>query len=103
MKTIVLISAIAEWQGIKLLFPDEKIDHFPFGECFDAVINNRPISFLKSKGALAADWESAALAWVAQWDRVPLLILHAVSDLVGEHGGDAYGDIEIFNERAKLI
>ena len=207
MKTIILISAIAEWEGVKPLFPDVKIRHFPFGECFDTIINDEhisffhsgwgkiasagsmqyvidqynpdlivnlgtcggfegvvrqgdvilvdktyvydivelmgdldianyyassldlnwlaephphptrrgliasadsdlppeKISFLKSRGALAADWESAALAWVAQKNNARLLILRAVSDLVSEQGGEAYGDIEIFNNRAKDI
>lgn len=61
------------------------------------------IPFLKSKGALAADWESAAFAWVAGRNKARLLILRMVSDLVSEHGGEAYGDIEIFNERTKGI
>ena len=61
------------------------------------------IPFLKSKGAIAADWESAAFAWVANKNNARLLILRGVSDLVGEQGGEAYGDIEIFNQRAKIV
>lgn len=61
------------------------------------------IPFLKSKGAIAADWESAALAWVANKNNARLLILRGVSDMVGEQGGEAYGDIEIFNRRAKTV
>lgn len=45
---------------------------------------------LRSKGAIAADWESAALAWVAQRNNTRLLILRGVSDIVGKHGSDAY-------------
>lgn len=61
------------------------------------------IALLKSKGAIAADWESAALAWVAQKNNARLLILRGVSDMVSEQGGEAYGDIEIFNQRAKEV
>jgi adenosylhomocysteine nucleosidase len=61
------------------------------------------IPFLKTKGAIAADWESAALAWVANKNNARLLILRGVSDMVNEQGGEAYGDIEIFNQRAKDI
>jgi adenosylhomocysteine nucleosidase len=61
------------------------------------------IRFLKSKGALAADWESAALAWVAQKNQARLLILRGVSDMVSEQGGEAYNNIEIFKQRAKGI
>ena len=207
MKIVVLISAIAEWNAVKALFPDSKIRRFPFGECFDMVIQDEHISFfhsgwgkiasagsmqyvidkyspdlivnlgtcggfedavklgdiilvdktyvydivelmgdldivsyyassldlswlaepypfpaqrgmiasadsdlppgklpfLKSLGAIAADWESAALAWVAQRNNARLLILRGVSDMVSEEGGEAYNNIEIFNERAKGI
>jgi adenosylhomocysteine nucleosidase len=207
MKIIVLISAIAEWNAIKPLFSDARIRHFPFGECFDILMQDEHISFfhsgwgkiasagsmqyvldqyspdlvvnlgtcggfegavkqgeiilvdktyvydivelmgdldivsyyassldlswlaepypfpvrrgliasadsdlppgkipfLKSQGAIAADWESAALAWVAARNKARLLILRGVSDLVGEAGGEAYNNIEMFNQRAKGI
>jgi len=207
MKIIVIVSAIAEWNGVKPLFPDSKIERFPFGETFnvtldawhlelfhtgwgkiasagamqylidhyspDLIVNlgtcggfeglveqgeiilvdqtyvydivelmgdldiatyyassldlswipepyphptrrgmiasadsdlpPQKIPFLKQKGALAADWESAALAWVAQRNNARLLILRGVSDMVSEDGGEAYNNIEIFNERAAEI
>lgn len=207
MKTVVIISAIAEWRGVKPLFPESKIEAFPYGECFPANIAGREIQFfhsgwgkiasaatmqylvdhyqpdlvvnlgtcggfegvvnrgdvilveqtivydivelmgdldiatyyassldlgwladpqphlarraliasadsdlppgkiplLKSKGAVAADWESAALAWVARKNNARLLILRAVSDIVNEKEGEAYDNIEVFNERAKEI
>jgi adenosylhomocysteine nucleosidase len=207
MKIVVLISAIAEWTAIKPLFSDAKIRRFPFGECFDILLQDEHISFfhsgwgkiasagsmqyvidhyspdlivnlgtcggfegvvsqgdiilveqtyvydivelmgdldivsyyatsldltwlsepypfpvrrgliasadsdlppgkipfLKSHGAIAADWESAALAWVAQHNKARLLILRGVSDMVSEDGGEAYNNIEVFNERARGI
>jgi adenosylhomocysteine nucleosidase len=207
MKTVVLISAIAEWVAVKPLFPRAKIEHFPFGECFTIPMQDEQISFfhsgwgkissagsmqyvidhhapdlivnlgtcggfegsvdqgdiilvdktyvydivelmgdldvvsyygssldlswlaepypfpairgmiasadsdlppsripfLKSLGAIAADWESAALAWVAGRNQRRLLILRGVSDMVSEEGGEAYDNIEMFNERAKGI
>src|SRR5678815_860287 len=207
MKIVVLISAIAEWNAVKPLFADAKIRQFPFGECFDIMLQDEHISFfhsgwgkiasagsmqyvldqyspdlvvnlgtcggfegavnqgdiilvdrtyvydivelmgdldivsyyassldlswlaepypypvrrgiiasadsdlppgkipfLKSKGALAADWESAAFAWVAQKHNTRLLILRGVSDMVSEEGGEAYNNIEIFNQRASEI
>lgn len=69
----------------------------------DSDIQPEKIPLLKSKGALAADWESAALAWVARKNNARLLILRMVSDLVSENGGEAYGDITIFKERSKQI
>lgn len=49
--------------------------------------------------AIAADWESAAIAWVARRNGARLLILRGVSDLVGEDGGEAYGDYALFAHR----
>jgi adenosylhomocysteine nucleosidase len=69
----------------------------------DSDLPPEKIPFLSSKGALAADWESAAFAWVAKRNNARLLILRMVSDIVSDQGGEAYGDIEIFNERAKGI
>ena len=69
----------------------------------DSDLPPEKIPLLKSKGALAADWESAALAWVAQKNNARLLILRGVSDMVSEGGGEAYNNIEIFNQRARGI
>lgn len=207
MKTVILISAIAEWNAVKPLFPNANIEVFPYGECFhasvvhhdlrifhsgwgkiasagaiqyiidlyspDLIINlgtcggfeglvalgdvilvertyiydivelmgdldvtsyyassldlswlaepypyparrgliasadsdlpPEKIPFLRSLGVIAADWESAALAWVAQKNKARLLILRAVSDMISEQGGEAYGHTEIFHERAREI
>jgi adenosylhomocysteine nucleosidase len=53
--------------------------------------------------AVAADWESGAIAWVAQKSKQRLLILRAVSDLVGDDGDDVYGEYELFTVRAREI
>jgi len=207
MKIALIISANAEWAGVKSLFPAVALEHFLYGECFQVSIDNLPVTFfhagwgktasasalqyiidkhtpdlvvnlgtcggfagtvnqgdvilvertfmydivelmsdvevsdyyassidlswlaepypyparrgviasadsdllpnkiplLKAHGAIAADWESAALAWVARKNNTRLLILRAVSDLVNEEGGEAYDHVEIFNERAKEI
>jgi len=50
-------------------------------------------------GAVAADWESGAIAWVTRRNDTRCLILRGVSDLVGEDGGEAYeGGIAVFYE-----
>ncbi|MBN2117958.1 MAG: hypothetical protein JW730_15380 [Anaerolineales bacterium] len=207
MKTTVLVSAIAEWNAVKSLFPRAKLRRFPFGECFDIVLQDEHISFfhsgwgkiasagsiqyvidryspdlivnlgtcggfagdvsqgeivlvektyvydivelmgdpdvisyyassldlswlaepypfpvrrgtlasadsdllparipsLRSLGAIAADWESGALAWVAARSHARLLILRGVSDVVSQEGSEAYNNIELFNERARGI
>jgi len=38
-------------------------------------------------GAIAGDWESGAVAWVASKNETPCLILRGVTDLVGENYG----------------
>jgi adenosylhomocysteine nucleosidase len=54
-------------------------------------------------GAVAADWESGAIAWVAQKNRIKCLILRGVTDLVSPSGGEAYGNIELFHENTKSV
>ena len=207
MKIFIIISANAEWEGVKLLFPHIAMHRYPYGEYFQVTLNDMPVTFfhtgwgktasagalqhildvhtpdlvvnlgtcggfkgivdqgdvilvertfmydivelmgamdvsdyyassldlswlaepypfparrgviasadsdlpphtipfLRLHGAIAADWESAALAWVAGKNNARLLILRAVSDLVSEEGGEVYDNIEVFNERAKTI
>lgn len=69
----------------------------------DADLLPEKISFLRSKGALAADWESASLAWVAQKNKARLLILRMVSDVVGASGGEVYGDMASYQNRTRSI
>jgi adenosylhomocysteine nucleosidase len=54
-------------------------------------------------GAVAADWESGAIAWVAKKNGVRCLILRGVTDLVSADGGEAYGNIEVFHENTRKI
>ena len=207
MNIVIIISANAEWEGIKPLFPDSRIEQYLYGECFQALISAQPVTFfhtgwgkaasagalqhiidrynpdlvinlgtcggfagvvdqgdlilvertfmydivelmdsadvldyyassldlswlaepqpfptcrgliasadsdllpnkipfLKSHGVIAADWESAALAWVARKNNTRLLILRMVSDLVSAEGGEVYGDIEVFKQRTREI
>lgn len=58
---------------------------------------------VKKYGAVAADWESGAIAWVADKNRKRLLILRGVTDLVGTDGGEAYGDYELYMDRTREI
>ena len=47
-------------------------------------------------GAVAGDWESGAIAFVAARSQARLLILRGVTDLVGPAGGEAYGSLDFF-------
>ena len=50
-------------------------------------------------GAVAGDWESGSIAWVAARNNTPCLILRGVTDLVGQGGGEAYdGNVHVFVE-----
>ena len=54
-------------------------------------------------GAKVGDWESAGIAYVCNKNKVHLLILRGVSDLVGPDGGDAYGSRVTWIEAAEKI
>ncbi len=54
-------------------------------------------------GAIAGDWESGAIAYVAVRNDVRCLILRGVSDLVGSGGGEAYGKMDVFVENTNRI
>jgi adenosylhomocysteine nucleosidase len=68
----------------------------------DIVAGDIPM-LIQRYGAVAADWESGAIAWVAQRNGIRLLILRGVSDLVGSDGGEAYGDYELFIRRTREV
>jgi adenosylhomocysteine nucleosidase len=70
----------------------------------DRDIQPGEISMLVEKyGAVAADWESGTLAWVCARNGVKCLILRGVTDLVGEEGGEAYGDYGLFVEKTREV
>lgn len=62
------------------------------------------IPFLKEKfSAVAGDWESGAIAWVAHKNKVRCLILRGVSDVVDASGSETYGNVDAFTQGARLI
>jgi adenosylhomocysteine nucleosidase len=68
----------------------------------DIVVSDIPMLVQKYK-AVAADWESGAIAWVANKNRVRCLILRGVTDLVGSGGGEAYGNFDLFQQRTNEV
>ena len=68
----------------------------------DIVVEDIP-SLISKYDAIAADWESGAIAWVAKKNSQRLLILRGVTDLVGGDGGEVYGDYELYLSRTKEI
>jgi adenosylhomocysteine nucleosidase len=57
----------------------------------------------KEYGAIAGDWESGAIAYTAQRNKKKILILRGVTDLVSNHGGEAYGNFDLFVERTDTV
>jgi len=53
-------------------------------------------------GAVAADWESGAIAWTARRNEIRCLILRGVSDVVDPFGGEIY-DSDEFHRRADAV
>lgn len=68
----------------------------------DIVVEDIPM-LIEKYDAVAADWESGAIAWVAKKNGTRLLILRGVTDLVGGDGGEAYGNIALFHTRTKEV
>ena len=58
---------------------------------------------IKKYNAVAADWESGAIAWVSQKNGIKCLILRGVTDLVSTEAGEAYGDYDLFSQRTKEV
>ena len=54
-------------------------------------------------GAVAADWESGAIAWVCQKNSVRCLIIRGVTDLVDSLSGEAYGHFDVFADGTRLV
>jgi adenosylhomocysteine nucleosidase len=102
---------------------DEHIDHYSTRINLDWLGDNTPIPVCRTLlvsgdrdlvteelpylrehfGAVAGDWESGAIAWVAARNHTPLLILRGVTDLVWETGGEAYGNIEVFTKACRPV
>jgi adenosylhomocysteine nucleosidase len=53
--------------------------------------------------AVAGDWESGAIAFVAARNSTRLLILRGVSDLVSPAGSEAYGNLQYFSDATRAI
>jgi adenosylhomocysteine nucleosidase len=69
----------------------------------DRDVAQSAIKELRTKyGAVAADWESGSIAWVAHRNNTKVLILRGVSDIVSETQAPAYGDPVHFEEGVQL-
>ncbi len=68
----------------------------------DLIIEEIP-ELKRRYGAVAGDWESGAIAWVAARNGTRLLILRGVTDLVGSGGGEAYANIQVFEQGTERV
>lgn len=71
----------------------------------DEDIDPQKVNLLVDKfKVVAADWESAAIAWTAQRNGIQCMILRGVSDVVSAEGGEIYHDGAVgFDDRARGI
>jgi adenosylhomocysteine nucleosidase len=68
----------------------------------DILASDIPL-LVEKYAAVAADWESGAIAWVAKRNDVRCLILRGVTDLVSINGGEAYANNAIFHENTRKV
>src|SRR5258706_5654899 len=45
MKIAIVISANAEWAAVKPVYPNVRIEHYAYGECFQMVLDDMPITY----------------------------------------------------------
>ncbi len=89
------------WLGA--VYPQQVVRSLLVSADRDLLIEDLP-QLVERYGAVAGDWESGAIAWVANQNHTPCLILRGVSDLVGKRGGEAYaGNIQVFRDNADQI
>jgi adenosylhomocysteine nucleosidase len=70
----------------------------------DRDLDPAEIPFLRETyHAVAADWESGAIAHVCRRNNVPVTILRGVSDLVSVHNGEAYDVAGLFRQRTEVV
>ncbi|GAP10036.1 nucleoside phosphorylase [Bellilinea caldifistulae] len=70
----------------------------------DRDLNPAEIPLLTEKfNGIAGDWESGAIAWVAQRNHTPCLILRGVTDLVDDCDGEAYGRWDVFAQATRNV
>jgi adenosylhomocysteine nucleosidase len=70
----------------------------------DRDLRTDEIGYLKNEyHAVAGDWETGAIAYVAQRNNKKILILRGVTDLVGSQKAEAYGNIDLFVQRTDTV
>lgn len=89
-----------DWLGNNLPFPVKRLT------LHSADRDIRPIDvagILKDFGAVAADWESGAFAWVCARNGVDWLVLRAVTDLVSAGEAEALDNVDLWRQRTGQV
>lgn len=64
----------------------------------DRDVVSEDLKQLAQHQAVAADWESGAIAWTAKRNEVPVIIARGVSDMISEHEAEAFNNLAVFEE-----
>lgn len=86
--------------------PEELLEHTRRARLVSADQDIQPQNYeriAEEFGAIAADWESAAFAWVAERNGMPWLALRGVSDLVSRTEAESAGNLALWQARTEQI
>lgn len=69
----------------------------------DRDVVSEDLKQLTQHQAVAADWESGAIAWTAKRNDVPVIIARGVSDMISEHQAEAFNNLSVFEEGTERV
>jgi adenosylhomocysteine nucleosidase len=69
----------------------------------DRDVVSEDLKQLAQHQAVAADWESGAIAWTAKRNNTPVIIARGVSDMVSEHEAEAFNNLTAFEEGTERV
>lgn len=69
----------------------------------DRDIVSEDLASLAPHQAVAGDWESGAIAWVAKCNDTPVIIARGVSDMISEHEAEAFNNLEAFERGTEVV
>lgn len=94
------VPANLEWLGSDMPIKVRRLKQFSA----DRDIRPEDVSgILKDFGAVAADWESGAFAWVCERNKRDWMVIRVVTDLVNKHEGEALGNADVWRQRTREL
>ena len=69
----------------------------------DRDVVSEDLQYLAQHQAVAADWESGAIAWTAKRNNVPAIIARGVSDMISEHEAEAFNNLVAFEQGTERV